>query len=443
MLAGKVPVMLNWTAGVKSLDHSVDLTGVQAVITSEKFLDRLADGDLGKIEERLHFIEEMRQSISLKDKLRAFFLSYKGPEALLKKLHLSTIQGSATAVILFTSGTESLPKGVPLSHANILSNQRAGLKTIPLLAEDILYGVLPPFHSFGFSVTGLLPLLAGMRVCYAPDPTDSHGLARDMSQWKPTLFCSAPSFIKAVFRIATPNQLQSLRLIVSGAEKTGQDLFDYVRDHLPNAHLLEGYGITECSPIVTLDRLNEPHRGVGKPIFGVELMILDTQTQQLANQGQEGEVCIAGPNVFAGYLGQPRNPFLTLAGKQWYLSGDRGYLDEQGYLILSGRLKRFIKIGGEMVSLGGLEEELVRLAKEKHWLKEGEGPALAVSAREPESDKPSIILFTSFTVSKEDVNAALKECGYGRIVKISEVRVLDQIPLTGTGKTDYRLLDEL
>jgi long-chain-fatty-acid--[acyl-carrier-protein] ligase len=444
LLAGKVPVMLNWTAGAKSLDHSVDLAGVQVVITSEKFLDRLENDDLGKLEEKLRFIEEMRLSISLKDKFRAVFLGYKSPKALLKKLGLSSIKGTSTAVILFTSGTESLPKGVPLSHANLLSNQRAAMEAVSMSAEEILYGVLPPFHSFGFSVTGLLPLLAGMRVCYAPDPTDSHGLARDIDRWKPTLFCAAPSFIKAVFRVADPSQLQSLRLVVSGAEKAGQDLFDYVKDHLPGAYFLEGYGITECSPVVTLDRLGEPHKGVGKPIPGVELMILDQQTLQRAGGGQEGEVCVAGPNVFAGYLGRPRDPFFTLEGKKWYLSGDRGYLDSQGYLILSGRLKRFIKIGGEMVSLGGLEDELVRLAKEKNWLKEmGEGPVLAVSTRGAEADKPNIILFTTFSVSKEDANAALKECGYGRIVKISEVRILDQIPLTGTGKTHYRLLDEL
>lgn len=444
LLAGKVPVMLNWTAGVKSLDHSVDLTGLSAVITSGKFLDRLENGDLGKLEEMLRFIEDIRQSVTLQDKLRALVLSWKGVDALLRKLALTHVKPSDPAVILFTSGTESLPKGVPLSHANILSNQRSAMQTVQLQPEDILYGVLPPFHSFGFTVTGLLPLLAGMRICYAPDPTDSHGLARDIAAWQPTLFCCAPSFIKALFHVATPARLQSLRLVVSGAEKTPQELFDYVKEHLPHAHLLEGYGITECSPVVTLDRLNEPHKGVGKPLPGVEVMILDTEANKPLPAGAEGEICISGPNVFSGYLGNPRTPFVTVEGKQWYLSGDRGYLDEQSHLILSGRLKRFVKIGGEMVSLGGLEDELLRLAKEKHWTTgQEEGPALAVSVWEKETDKPMIVLYTTFAVSKEDVNAALRDCGYGRIVKIAEVRILEQIPLTGTGKTHYRLLDEL
>lgn len=443
LLAGKVPVMLNWTAGVKSLDHSVDLTGISSVITSEKFLDRLENGDLGKIEEMLLFVEEIRRKITLRDKFSALFLSRKGTNSLLKKLNLVAINSSDPAVILFTSGTESLPKGVPLSHENILSNQRAALQAVNIFPDDIFYGVLPPFHSFGFSVTGLLPILAGLRVCYAPDPTDSHGLARDIRDWRPTLFCSAPSFIKALFRIAKPEELQSLRLVVSGAEKTPQDLFEYVQKNLPKARLLEGYGITECSPIVTIDRMEEEHRGVGKPIPGVEVMILDQDHLKPVSQGQEGEVCIAGPNVFGGYLGSPRDPFIALDGRKWYLSGDRGFLDEMGHLILSGRLKRFIKIGGEMVSLSGLEEEILRLAKEKGWLAgQGEGPSLAVSVREKEVDKPIIVLHTTFSITKEEVNAALKECGYGRIVKIGQVCILDQIPLTGTGKTHYRLLDE-
>jgi long-chain-fatty-acid--[acyl-carrier-protein] ligase len=444
LLAGKVPVMLNWTVGMKALDHAVDLTGITTVITSEKFLDRVEDADLGKIEGMFHFVEEIRKKITLKDKLTAFLLSLKKAKTLLKQKHLAVIKPADPAVILFTSGTESVPKGVPLSHENLLSNQRLAMQAVALLSDDIFYGVLPPFHSFGFSVTGLLPLLAGIRVCYSPDPTDSRGVVRDIGEWKATIFCCAPSFIKAAFRVAYPAQLQSLRLVVSGAEKTPQELFDYVQRNIPHAHLLEGYGITECSPIVTIDRLEEPHAGVGKPIPGVDLLIWDSNLSKPVAQGQEGEICIAGSNVFGGYLGSPRNPFISALGRQWYLSGDRGLIDEKGHLILSGRLKRFVKIGGEMVSLGGLEEEILRLAKEKRWLKgQGEGPALAIIAQEKEADKPVIILYSTFPITLEEVNSSLKESGHGRIAKIGQVTVLDQIPLTGTGKTDYRSLEEM
>jgi long-chain-fatty-acid--[acyl-carrier-protein] ligase len=444
LFSGKVPVMINWTSGIKALDHAADLTELKTVITSSRFLDRLENSDFGKIEELLLFLEDIRPSIGFKDKLRAFALSVMSPENLLKRLNLHQLSSTDPAVILFTSGTETVPKGVPLSHFNLLSNQRACFEAVPLLPEDIILAVLPPFHSFGFSVTGLYPLLMGMRICYSPDPNDSHGLARDISAWKPTLFCCAPSFIKAIFRVSKPEQLQSLRIVVSGAEKAPQDLFDYAREHFPKMQLLEGYGITECSPVVTIDRLDQPHKGVGKPLPGVELMILDQVSLQPLSRGQEGEVCIAGSNVFNGYLGNLRNPFVTVSDKRWYTSGDRGFLSEDGHLLLSGRLKRFVKIGGEMVSLGGIEDELMRLARERRWVSgHEEGPALAVSVREKETDKPVIILYTTFAISKEDVNAALRDSGMGRIVRISEVRTLDQIPLTGTGKTHYRLLDEL
>ncbi len=443
LLAGKVPVMINWTAGVKALDHGLAISTIQSVITSEKFLDRLKNGDLGKIEEIFVFLEQLRESITLKEKLKGLLRSYQSTSSLLKKLKLSSIKSSDPAVILFTSGTETLPKGVPLSHKNILSNQAAALSCVNFQPNDILYCVLPPFHSFGFSVTGLLPLLTGLRACYAPDPTDSHGMAHDIERWGPTLFFCAPSFIRALFRIAHPNKIRSLRFVVSGAERTPQELFDYVKEHLPAALMLEGYGITECSPIVTLDRPGEPHVGVGKPLPGVEIIVFDSATLQPVPRGVEGEIGIAGPNVFGGYFGVLRNPFVTVDGKKWYASGDRGSLDNEGHLILSGRLKRFVKIGGEMVSLGGVEEELLRLANEKKWSSgEVEGPPLAVSVRERDSDKPQIVLFTNFPIAKEDVNTALNESGYSRIVKVAEVKQLDAIPLTGTGKTHYRLLDE-
>ncbi len=444
LLSGKVPVMINWTAGVKAIDHGVDLTGIKAVITSEKFLDRLENGELGKIEQMLVYLEELKEKISLKDKLRGLFLSFFSAKTLMKKLGLTSIAPHEHAVILFTSGTENLPKGVPLSHSNLLSNHRACFKNVTVLnPSDIMYGVLPPFHSFGFSITGLLPLFSGLKVCYAPNPNDSHGMARNVAKWRPTLFVCAPSFIKALFQVSKPENLQSLKLIISGAEKTPQDLFDFVKAHIPHAKIIEGYGITECSPVVTMDRVEEAHQGVGKPLPGIELAVID-EAKQRVPQGNEGEICIIGPNVFEGYLGNPRNPFVVLDGRRWYLSGDRGYLDKEGHLILSGRLKRFVKIGGEMVSLGGIEEELFRIASEKLWIsKKEDGIPLAVSVREKEGEKPQIILFTIFKISLDEVNHALRDSGVGKIVKIAELRLVDHIPLTGTGKTHYRLLDEM
>jgi long-chain-fatty-acid--[acyl-carrier-protein] ligase len=291
----------------------------------------------------------------------------------------------------------------------------------------------------------MLPILSGMRSYFAPDPNDHHGMARDIATWHATLFCCAPTFIKGLFHAASHQQLDSLRYIVSGAEKAPRELFDYVEKLGGDRHLIEGYGITECGPVVTITRLGAPRNGVGLPLPGVDLCVIDSETHEVLPQGKEGEICIRGPNVFSGYLGTQRSPFITLEGKEWYRSGDRGLITESGTLALTGRIKRFVKVGGEMISLGGLEEELIRLAQEKKWpiSEEIEGPPLAVGVTEYESGRPEIILFTTFEISKEEVNTALRECGYGRIVKIAAVRKLDQIPVTGTGKTHYRALDEL
>lgn len=447
LLAKKIPVMLNWTAGERALNHALKVTNLQVVLSSLRFLRKRDIGELGEVGDHILPLEEVRVSLSLKEKIGGLIDSWKNARALLRDLKLNQLKKEDTAVILFTSGTESLPKGVPLSHHNLLSNHRAGLPCVDLKASDILYGVLPPFHSFGFSITGMMPLIIGLRVAYAPNPTDSKGMAKDIARWKPTLFCCAPSFIKALFKVADPAKLASLRLCVSGAEKAPQELFDFVAKLGEGHEMIEGYGITECAPIVTLGPLHQPPKGVGKPLPGIELRVYDEEKKQILPSKQEGEICICGPNVFQGYLGTPKSPFIELEGKRWYRSGDRGYLDEEGFLFLSGRLKRFVKIGGEMVSLGGLEEELLRLSAEKGWApkkpgKEG-APLLAVTVKEKETDKPLIILFTTFDVSKDDINNALRTSGHAKITKIDEVRRLDEIPLTGTGKTHYSRLDEL
>lgn len=444
LFSKKVPVMLNWTAGVRGLDHASDVSKLSSVLTSRLFLDRIELRALGKIETKMKYLEDIRHSITFFDKVKSLLISFKKAPALLKWLRIELAPSSSPAVILFTSGTESLPKAVPLSHENILFDQAAAISCVNFKRRDCLYGVLPPFHSFGFSITGLMPLLSGLKAYYAPDPNNSHGMAEDMKKAKPTIFCSAPSFIKALFSIADPVSLKSLRLVVAGAEKAPKEIADYIALNLPHTKYLEGYGITECSPVVTLCRMNEPLRGLGKPLPGIELCTVHPDTKERLPYGEEGEICIKGANVFSGYIGEnTSSPFIEMNNERWYLSGDMGYLDEIGNLYLTDRLKRFMKVGGEMVSLGGLEEEILLFAKDKQLLcKEKTGSPLALCIKEKESEKPELVLFTTFSSSREEINAFLKDAGWGRIIKISEVRPIGEIPLTGVGKTDYRLLDE-
>ena len=434
--ARKVPVMLNWTLGPRYLDEMMKLTGAERVISSWRFLERLSSVDFGSLvePERICLLEDVREEISLSMKLRGLFLSFLPTSQLLTSLGLDQVKEEETAVVLFTSGTETVPKGVPLSHRNILLNQRSALQSIDLRTTDILYGVLPPFHSFGFSVTGLLPLFLGMRVAFYPDPTDSFALAEGIERWKATIFCSAPSFLKGLLEAAKPSQLASVRLFVSGAEQAPPQLFEKIK--ALKSEIIQGYGITECAPILSLNHPGRPLVGVGHPLADIELCTIHPETSELLPPGSEGELCVRGPNVFSGYLGDVNSPFIEIQGRSWYRTGDLGHLTPDGQLVISGRLKRFVKVGGEMISLGAVESALNGEIRAQ-----SDGPAFALCADERRTDRqPQLILFTTVTLDRDQANEALRKAGFSRLVKIAAVRQIPTIPLLGTGKTDYRLL---
>lgn len=441
-LAGKTPVMLNWTLGARYLEEMMDLGGARGIVTSEKFLDRLSNVQFGKCLEKLVPLEEIRKKLTLSMKLKGLFLSMCSVGRILKSMGVDKIDENDPCVVLFTSGTEAAPKGVPLSHKNIISNQRSAMQCIDLNTDDVLYGILPPFHSFGFSVAGLFPLMGGLRIAFYPDPTDSFALAEGTNRWKITLFCSAPSFIKGLFYAAKPEQLQTVRYFISGAEKAPQELFDRAASLNAKAKVLEGYGITECSPIISLTRPNLPRKGIGRPVPDMELITIHPETKELLPTGSDGEICVRGPNVFNGYLGTPREPFIEIEGKKWYMTGDLGYIEPDGTLNLSGRLKRFTKIGGEMISLGGVEESLVKKLIELGRISP-DLPSIAVLADEKEEGKSRLILFSTIEIQKEEANQILQNSGLSNLVKISEVKKIEEIPILGTGKTNYRALQSL
>lgn len=441
-LAGKVPLMVNWTVGPRHLDSVVKLSDVKVVISSWAFLDRLSNVDLNGIEDKLLMLEDIVREISLGDKLKALYRSKQSTKTLLKKFEVDNLNKNSEAVLLFTSGTESMPKGVPLSHNNILSNLRAAAKAVEVFSDDIIYGILPPFHSFGFTVSGLFGLLAGVRVFYFPDPTDGKRLAERFGRWKITIMCGAPTFIKGMLKAATPEQLKSMRLCVTGAEKAPPDLFQMLINYGKPNILMEGYGITECSPVLTMNPPGGSPKGVGKPLPGIELCIVKPETEEPLGTGQQGLILAKGPNVFNGYINPGlSSPFTTFKGERWYKTGDLGYFDEQGNLVISGRMKRFIKMGGEMVSLASLEDALLQMANSKGWPTNNDGPTLAICAKEVQEGKPKISLFSVFDVNVDSVNAALKEAGFSNLVKVSSVIKLNELPIMGTGKINYRLLE--
>ncbi len=441
-LANKVPLMVNWTIGPRHLESVVELSKVQVVLSSWAFIDRLDNVDFNGIEDQLKMLEDLRGEIGLWHKIKAKFLSWRSPQSILKHFGIDKASKDDTAALLFTSGTESMPKGVPLSHNNIMSNQRDSLDRIEVTSDHCVYGFLPPFHGFGLSYGGLLSLLAGMRIAFSPDPTNGKQLANGFEKWGISIVCSAPTFVKNLLKSAKIEQLKTLRMCLTGAERTPPELFHQMDAVGKKGTISEGYGITECGPVLTINQPGKPNMGVGKPLPSVEICIVHQESHEPIPQGSQGMILARGPNVFSGYLNHGlTSPFTTINGKQWYITGDLGHLDEDGNLFISGRKKRFVKIGGEMISLAAIESALLHSALEKKWDIDPEGPSLAVCAKEEAGEKTKVFLFTKFSTSPDEVNQVLKESGFSNLVKISSVIKQDDIPIMGTGKINYRQLE--
>ncbi|MCH1430304.1 MAG: AMP-binding protein [Chlamydiales bacterium] len=442
ILTGKVPVMINWTTGKRHIEHVVESSGVKHIISSWKFIDRLDNVDLECLEEKLLLLEDLRSQITILDKVKAKIDSFKATKSLLRDFDIEDLPPSNPTVILYTSGTESLPKGVPLTHYNVLSNLRAGMSMIHLTPDDALLAYLPPFHSFGFSITGLLPLLAGVRAAYSPDPTNSSALVAMIDKFKPSIVCGAPTFLKGILKNGADEQFSSVRLFVSGAERASTEVSKRV-EQMNWAEVVEGYGITECAPIISFNEPGFKKKGVGRPISGVEILVVHPETLTPLERGKEGLILTRGPNVFKGYLDDSiKSPFINVMGKSWYKTGDLGSLDEDGNIYISGRLKRFVKVGGEMISLTSLETAVYEAADKNGWELAEEGPSLAVLATEEADQKPLFYLFSRFDITLELANQALRDGGVSNLAKFAEVIKLDEIPVMGTGKVHYRHLEK-
>ena len=433
-LAGKLPVLLNWTTGPANLAHAAKVMGLSHVITSKTFIDRTQVEVPGT---QYVYLEEMRAKFGKLGLLRRLLSVRLFPRSTKARLagRLAT-DANAPAVVLFTSGSEKAPKAVPLTHTNILSNQKACLTVLDVSRADSAMGFLPMFHSFGLTITSTLPLVTGVRVVHHPDPTDAGAIVRKCRAYKPTLIAGTPTFMQYILDRAKPGDLDSIRLIVLGAEKPPQSLFDKVKKLIPHGEVIEGYGITECSPAIslTLPGQNQPGT-VGRAIPEVEVCVTDLDTGEVLPAGKQGMLNVAGPNVFPGYIAHDGpSPFRDINGQRWYVTGDLGVIDDTGVISFAGRLKRFLKAGGEMISLPALEEPFG-----KQYPPTDKGPRVAVEGIET-PDGRRIVLFTTEDIGLRDANALLLKEGFRGVMRLDDVKKIDALSVLGTGKTDYKVL---
>ena len=428
-LAGKVPVVLNWTTGPANLAHAAKVAGLTHVVTSKTFVDRVRVEVPGV--EFLH-LEDIRAGVGTFEKLRRL-VAVRWFGGWYRRRLLSGLDRdpNKTAVILFTSGSEKAPKAVPLTHANVISDQRGCLESLQIARNNSAIGFLPMFHSFGLTVTGLLPLFVGVRIVHHPDPTDAGALVRKIVSYKPTLIAGTPTFIGFILDRAKSSDLDSIRLIVIGAEKCPPHVFEKAKRLAPRAEVVEGYGITECSPVVSVNRPGSVKPGtIGDPLPNVEVCITDVDTKEVLPRGKRGMIHVAGPTVFPGYLGSETSPFEEIDGKRWYITaisgggrtGDR----------LPRPAEAFLKAGGDDL-LPGLEI-CSRLA-----FADGRRPACRGEGIEtPEGRR--VVLFTTEDISARDANAFLQQEGFRGVMRLDDVKKLDKLPVLGTGKTDYKVL---
>jgi acyl-CoA synthetase (AMP-forming)/AMP-acid ligase II/1-acyl-sn-glycerol-3-phosphate acyltransferase/acyl carrier protein len=437
LFAGKTPVMVNWTMGESNLNYCLEKVGVTQVVTAKALLTKLAVQGFKTEANPFSWLclEDVGRDLSLREKLTAKVKSHTSISTLAR----ARVQD--VAAILFTSGSEARPKAVPLTHHNFIANVADVNNILGIRRDDVLVGMLPPFHSLGLTGTVILPMSLGMQVVYHANPTEAATLAKLIEEYKVTVLLGTPTFLSTILRSAEMDQLSSLRLAFTGAEKCPAHLYKAMAKRYPNTTLCEGYGVTECAPLISVNHPENPvAESIGKVLDSMEYVLVAPEAKDVAVAvGHTGMLLVRGKNVFTGYLHHEGNqPFINFADKQWYETGDLVREDEQGVLHFAGRLKRFIKLGGEMISLPAIESVLLGNLQ----FPEQDGVALAVEATSND-EAPELVLFMVFDTDRHHVNQAIREGGLSPLHNIRRVILVDEIPVLGTGKTDYQSLKKM
>lgn len=454
LMMGKTAINLNYTSEINSLKSSIELAEIKTIIASKKFVEKLESKGIN-IKEILElveviYLEELKTKIS-KNKGLFTYLSVKFlPSCILKLIHLTKTNKDDTVMILFSSGSEGKPKGVELSGDNILGNAQQIANIINVSNEDTIVGSLPLFHAFGIVVTTYLPLIEGIKCVAHPDPTDGLGIAKLVSSYKATIMCGTSTF----FRLYAKNQkihplmFESLRLVVAGAEKLREDVkFEFKKRF--GKDILEGFGATETSPVASCNlpdvlasdftvQIGQKAGTVGMAIPGTTIKIVNPETFKELEPNEEGMILISGIQVMKGYLKneeKTKQVLKTIRGKTYYITGDKGKIDEDGFITIVDRYSRFAKLGGEMISLGAVEEKISRLLE----LKDDSSVDFIVTSVEDEKKGEKIVLLIS-NVDEEYV-LKLKEKILNnfenKLMIPSNIKIIDEIPKLGSGKKDF------
>jgi len=441
-MAGKVPVNLNFTAGRESMMTAIDRCDIKTILTSRKFLAKAGIEPM----EGVIYLEDVMGGFSKAAKLGMLVTAFVLPGRVLNGWLVERAGGDALATVIFSSGSTGVPKGVMLTHRNILANIDAIGQVYELSTKDVLVGVLPFFHSFGFTGTLWLPAILGFGVVYHPNPMDAKTIGDLAEKHRATVLISTPTFCSSYVRKCEPEQFKHIRYALVGAEKLREPIAAAFKEKF-GIDLLEGYGCTEMSPVVSVnapdvrDR-NEKQRGtrhgsVGHPLPGVSVKVVDPVTGEGPFFDQEGLLLVKGPNRMLGYLGEPEKT-ADVFRDGWYVTGDIAAVDEAGFIRITDRLSRFSKIGGEMVPHMKVEEEIQAAISPEHT-------CVVTAVPDDAKGERLVAFYTDPALTPQALWERLCQTEMPRLwlPKREDLQMVDAIPTLGTGKVDLRAVRQL
>ncbi|MBI3403390.1 MAG: AMP-binding protein [Acidobacteria bacterium] len=440
-IAGKVPVNLNFTAGREAMDTAVARCGIATILTSRTFLGKAGLQPM----DGMVFLEDVLTETSAVAKLLVLVAARILPASLLQSIFLTEPDAEGLATVIFSSGSTGVPKGVMLSHANILANVDSARRAIRLTNADVMLGVLPFFHAFGYTGTLWLPLIIGFGVAYHPNPTDAKTIGEMAERYRATLLISTPTFCGTYTRICKPEQFASLRFAIVGAERLRPGTAAAFKERFGH-DLVEGYGCTEMSPVVAVNvpdldahdnTADLPRGSVGRALPGIEAKVVDIVSGEGPLVDIEGLLLVRGLNAMAGYLGDAERT-RSVFRDGWYVTGDIATIDAAGHIRITDRLSRFSKIAGEMVPHMKVEEQLQSLLPDS---------ASCVVTSVPDSDRGErlVAFYTDPTITPAELWKKLGRTTLPKlwVPKREDLRFVDAIPTLGTGKTDLRAVRDL
>ena len=428
---GRVPAMLNFSTGGQNFISACNVAKIKIIYTSKRFIDGAKLHRLVELAEengiKIVYLEDVAKKISLVEKVSGFIASQFSASQL-KKINNSIAEDAA--VILFTSGSEGTPKGVVLSHKNIQSNRFQLASRVDFGSKDVVFNALPIFHSFGLTGGTLLPILSGIKTFFYPSPLHYRIVPELVYDTNATIMFGTNTFLANYARFAHAYDFYSLRYVFAGAEKLDEETRKVWSEKF-GVRIFEGYGATETSPALSTNTPMHNKPGtVGRLMPGIEFKL-----EEIVGITDGKKLLVSGPNIMKGYLlsANPGNIVPPVDG--WYDTGDIVAIDEKGYISIKGRAKRFAKIAGEMVSLTAVEVYLSKLCPSSTHA--------VVAVPDQKKGEQLILVTTSSILKRQDISSYFKENGISELSVPKEVITIEQIPLLGTGKTDYVKVMEL